>query len=111
MLEGGENGDNSVNFLVPWHNLQRLSKIPGQESVSFSDLQLNPVCTEEESLADPSRNLLISDESVVYMQNGAWDIDYGIEEVEAGDKGAIVDYFKFANGVIKSPGGNDKSSL
>jgi hypothetical protein len=67
MLEGGENGDNSVNFLVPWHNLQRLTKIPGQEAISYTDLQPNPVCTKEESLADPSKNILIDDESIVYL--------------------------------------------
>ena len=38
MLEGGENGDNSVNFLVPWHSLQRLSKVPGEAAITYEDL-------------------------------------------------------------------------
>jgi hypothetical protein len=32
MLEGGENGDESVNFLVPWHALQRGNKSIGSDS-------------------------------------------------------------------------------
>lgn len=112
MLEGGENGDNSVNFLVPWHSLQRLNKIPGQENISYVDLEKQPVCSKEKSLSNPEANLLIDDESIVYLESGAWDIDYGIEEVEAKKtEGVNVDYFKFADGVIKSPGGNSKSSL
>ena len=108
MLEGGENGDNSVNFLVPWHNLQRLDKTLGEAAVTYEDLKAQPVCTMEQSLANPGKWLLIDDESIVYRESGAWDIDYGIEEVE---DDVAFPYFKFADGVMESPGGNEKSSL
>lgn len=108
MLEGGENGDNSVNFLVPWHNLQRLDKTLGEAAITYRDLKSVPVCTKDESLANPGKWLLIDDESIVYRESGAWDIDYGIEEVE---DDVNFPYFKFADGVMQSPGGNEKSSL
>lgn len=108
MLEGGENGDNAVNFLVPWHALQRLDKTLGEAAVSYTDLKSEPVCTKNESLANPGKWLLIDDESIVYRESGAWDIDYGIEEVE---DNVNFPYFKFADGVMQSPGGNEKSSL
>ena len=108
MLEGGENGDNSVNFLVPWHALQRLSKVPGEAAITYEDLEAAPVCTKDQSLANPGKYLLIDDESIVFRESGAWDIDYGIEEVE---DDVAFPYFKFADGVIESPCGNEKSSL
>ena len=111
MLEGGENGDNSVNFLVPWHNLQRLSKTPGSTTLTYNDLEKQPVCTKDESLANPGKYVLIDDESVVYRESGAWDIDYGVDEIKAGKKGNAVKYFKFLDSVTTSPGGNPKSSL
>jgi hypothetical protein len=33
MLEGGENNDESVNFLTPWHQLQRGPKDIGSKSL------------------------------------------------------------------------------
>lgn len=108
MLEGGENGDNSVNFLVPWHALQRLSKTLGESKLTYEDLESQPVCTKDESLANPGKYLLVDDESVVFRESGAWDIDYGVEEVE---DDVAASYFKFADSVTTSPGGNDKSSL
>ena len=108
MMEGGENGDNSVNFLVPWHNLQRLDKTLGEAAVTYEDLKPDPVCTKEQSLANPGGWVLIDDESLVYRESGAWDIDYGFEEVE---DDVAFPYFKFADGVMQSPGGNAKSSL
>lgn len=108
MLEGGENGDNSVNFLVPWHALQRLSKVPGEAAITYEDLEAVPVCDKDQSLANPGKYLLIDDESIVFRESGAWDIDYGIEEVE---DDVAFPYFKFADGVMESPCGNEKSSL
>lgn len=98
MLEGGENGDNSVNFLVPWHDLQRLSKIPGSATLTYSDLEKYPVIDKDTSLSEPWSNLLIDDESIVYREKGAWDIDYGCEEVEKNtEQGIMTSYFKFAD--------------
>lgn len=103
MLEGGENGDNSVNFLVPWHDLQRLSKLPGSTTLTYSDLEKHPVINKETSLAEPWSNLLIDDESIVYREKGAWDIDYGCEEVEKNvEQGILTSYFKFADSTHES---------
>jgi hypothetical protein len=44
-----------------------------------------PTVNKEQSLNDPSAQLLIDDESIVYMNRGAWDIDFGFEEDEVGD--------------------------
>ena len=91
MLEGGENTDPSVNFQRPWQALQRLRLDfvrDGQVykyGVGNTDLMEYPTVNKEESLADPSAQLLIDDESIVYMNRGAWDIDYGFEEEEVGD--------------------------
>jgi hypothetical protein len=91
MLEGGENTDPSVNFQRPWQALQRLRLDfvrDGQTykyGVGNTDLMEYPTVNKEESLADPSKQLLIDDESIVYMNRGAWDIDYGFEEDEVGD--------------------------
>ncbi len=103
MLEGGENGDNSVNFLVPWHALQRLTKEPGTAKLTAADLDKNPVINGEASLAAPWDKLLIDDESVVYREKGAWDIDYGCEEVEEDiASGIMAGYFKFADSTHES---------
>ena len=91
MLEGGENTDPSVNFQRPWQALQRLRLDFVRDgrtynySVGNTDLEEHPTVNKEESLADPSAQLLIDDESIVYMNRGAWDIDYGFEEEEVGD--------------------------
>ena len=103
MLEGGENGDASVSFLVPWHALQRLSKKPGEAELTHTDLEKHPVINAEESLEAPWDKLLIYDESIVYEQKGAWDIDFGVEEVEEDtENGIMAGYFKFADGVHES---------
>lgn len=91
MLEGGENTDPSVNFQRPWQALQRLRpdfKRDGTKYVytaASSDLLSHPTVTKDQSLLDPSAQLLIDDESIVYMTKGSWDIDYGFEEEEVGD--------------------------
>lgn len=98
MLEGGENGDESVNFLVPWHSLQRLTAIPGTKTMSSSDLNTFPVIDKESSLISPQDKLLIDDESVVQIEDGAWDIDFGVEEIEKDEEaGILAGYFKFAD--------------
>ena len=90
MLEGGENTDPSVNFQRPWQILQRLRldfERNGQAykyGVGNTDLMPYPTVTKEQSLADPSAQLLIDDESIIYMNRGAWDIDFGFEEDEVG---------------------------
>jgi hypothetical protein len=39
-----------------------------------------PTVTYEESLAEPWKNLKISDESIYYNARGSWDIDFGIND-------------------------------
>lgn len=85
MLEGGENTDPSVNFQRPWQALQRLRTDFVRDGQTYSytrDLMSTPTVNKEQSLLDPSAQLLIDDESIVYTTRGAWDIDYGFEEVE-----------------------------
>jgi hypothetical protein len=50
--------------------------------------------TKSQSLAEPWAQLLIDDESIVYTDRGAWDIDYGFVEDEVGD----TKYYDFAEG-------------
>lgn len=96
MLEGGENTDPSVNFRRPWQALQRASGVLGEDTYGLTN---QPTITYANSLLRPWDNLLIEDESVVYDQRGAWDIDYGCEEVE-NDSGKT--YFQFAESVHES---------
>jgi hypothetical protein len=97
MLEGGENGDESVNFLVPWMALQR-----GNENIGSDALALEPTTDKDTSLAHPEYKLWIYDESIVYKTDdkgkpsGAWDIDFGVAEVEKDvEAGILKGYFKF----------------
>lgn len=88
MLEGGENTEPTVNFQRPWQALQRLRtdfERNGNKYSYATDLLSHPTVNKEQSLQDPSAQLLIDDESIVYMSRGAWDIDYGFEEDEVGD--------------------------
>ena len=96
MLEGGENTDPTVNFRCPWQALQRATGEIGTASYKLSNA---PTVTYAESLAAPWDKLLIDDESVVYLKRGAWDIDFGCEEVE--EEGKLT-YFKFADSVHES---------
>lgn len=101
MLEGGENNDESVNFLVPWHQLQRGPKDMGSKS-----LQNTPTITKQTSIERPDYNIYIDDESIVYKVNevgksiGAWDIDYGCDENK--DENKDENYFFFKSEVIPS---------
>lgn len=97
MLEGGENTDASVNFLRPWQALQRLRTDFVRSGAKYNyttDLKAVPTVTKDQSLAEPWAQLLIDDESIVYTDRGAWDIDYGFVEDEVGE----TKYFDFAEG-------------
>lgn len=96
LLEGGENKDPSVNFRRPWQALQRAEGTLGEATYV---LTANPTISYSESLERPWDKLLISDESIVYNEDGAWDIDYGCEEVE-NDSGRT--YFKFLDSTHES---------
>ena len=99
MLEGGENTDPSVNFQRPWQALQRLRPDFVRDGTKYqygkdiSDLKPYPTVKKNDSIKDPSARLLIDDESIVYMNRGAWDIDYGFEEVEVGDGDNKTTYY------------------
>lgn len=90
MLEGGENSDPSVNFRVPWHGLQR-----GAETYYNTKLESKPTISYAESLEHPDWNLWIDDESIVYNDGGAWDIDFGVFEDEVND----ITCFRFEDGL------------
>ena len=100
MLEGGENKDSSVNFRRPWLALQR-----GTSTYGSQTLETTPQISYAESLEHPDYNLYINDESIVYTISdagvgvGAWDIDYGCEEVEAANG---TSYFKFYDSTLPS---------
>lgn len=96
MLEGGENTDPSVNFRRPWQALQRAAGVLGEDTYGLTN---QPTITYANSLLRPWDNLLIDDESIVYDQRGAWDIDYGCKEVE-NESGKT--YFKFDEAVHES---------
>jgi hypothetical protein len=90
MLEGGENSDPSVNFRVPWHGLQR-----GAETYYNTKLENKPTISYADSLEHPDWNLWIDDESIVYNDGGAWDIDFGVFEDEVND----ITCFRFEDGL------------
>ena len=69
MLEGGENGNTSVNFRTPWHALQCVD--------SEGKIQTTPTISISDSKNNPEQALYIDDESIVYENQGAWDIDFG----------------------------------
>ena len=92
MLEGGENGDTAVNFRCPWQELQRnpisWAEISDKANINSQTLESTPQISYEESLEKPWERLWISgDESIIYDittadVTGAWDVNYGLEEVE-----------------------------
>lgn len=97
ILEGGENTEPSVNFQRPWQTLQRLRTNFLRDGSKYNyklDLLNAPTVTKSESLAEPWKQLLIDDESIVYTSRGAWDIDYGFVEDEVGD----TTYYDFSEG-------------
>jgi len=87
MLEGGENANVTVNFRCPWHALQGLN-----EEGKFNN---TPTVSKANSLSNPEMGLVIEDESIVYQNQGAWDIDFGCDEYEK-------DKFRFENTVLTS---------
>ena len=90
LLEGGENSDPSVNFRVPWQGLQR-----GSAAYYNTKLEKYPTISYQDSLEHPDRNLWIDDESIVYNDGGAWDIDFGVFEDEVND----ITCFRFEDGL------------
>jgi hypothetical protein len=71
LFEGAENSDYHCNFMAPWQELQRKDSLTG-------NLGSVPNVTYAESLEDPSKNLLIKNDSIYhYGTAGAWDIDFG----------------------------------
>lgn len=87
MLEGGENANVTVNFRCPWHALQGLN-----EEGKFNN---TPTVSKADSLSNPEMGLVIEDESIVYQNQGAWDIDFGCDEYEK-------DKFRFEDTVLTS---------
>ena len=78
LMEGGENGCPSVNFLRPWQALQRLQI----DDIGSNPLADNPTVTKQQSIDTPDLNLYIKDESIVYMDAGSWDVDFGLDDSE-----------------------------
>ena len=76
LIEGGENMDPAVNFRVPWHALQRTT---GEGSTK--QLSIAPTISYTQSLEEPWSNLLVKDESIIYQERGALDVDYGVDEL------------------------------
>ena len=72
MLEGGENANTTVNFRCPWHALQTVD--------AEGNITNTPTTSISDSLANPEMNVKIDDESVVYQNQGAWDIDFGCND-------------------------------
>ena len=72
MLEGGENANTTVNFRCPWHALQTVD-VEG-------NITNTPTTSISDSLANPEMNVKIDDESIVYQNQGAWDIDFGCHD-------------------------------
>lgn len=72
MLEGGENANTTVNFRCPWHALQT---VDGEGNITNT-----PTTSISDSLANPEMNIKIDDESIVYQNQGAWDIDFGCND-------------------------------
>ena len=79
LIEGGENTDPAVNFRVPWHALQRATGEGASKTLTNA-----PQLTYNQSLETPWANLLIEDESIVYEERGALDVDYGVAELKDG---------------------------
>lgn len=79
LIEGGENSDPHVNFRRPWAALQRA----GLNSAGSRILTNFPTVTVEEQQSpnrNYTKNLWISDESIVYQNRGSWDVDFGLND-------------------------------
>lgn len=96
LIEGGENMDPAVNFRVPWHALQRTT---GEGSTK--QLSSAPTISYTQSLETPWTNLLINDESIIYEERGALDIDYGVAELKDGTDKKYFEIDKKAHNTLK----------
>lgn len=79
LIEGGENSDPHVNFRRPWAALQRV----GLNAAGSRTLTNFPTVTVEEQQSlnrDYTKNLWISDESIVYQNRGSWDVNFGLND-------------------------------
>lgn len=79
LIEGGENSDPHVNFRRPWAALQRV----GLNAAGSKTLTNFPTVTVEEQQSlnrDYTKNLWISDESIVYQNRGSWDVNFGLND-------------------------------
>ena len=120
LFEGGENGDVAVNFRCPWQALQRnpvsWNDISNPQLAPTQTLEDIPTISYEESLEKPWEHLWISgDESIIYDPNtadvtGAWDVDYGLEEVEDDSTGASLG-FRLDVGTDEKPNNYRRQSV
>lgn len=79
LIEGGENSDPHVNFRRPWSALQRVG-LNAAGSKALTNFPTVTVAEQTASNRDYSKNLWISDESIVYQNRGSWDVDFGLND-------------------------------
>lgn len=79
LIEGGENSDPHVNFRRPWAALQRAG-LNAAGSRALTNFPTVTVAEQQSSDRDYTKNLWISDESIVYQNRGSWDVDFGLNE-------------------------------
>lgn len=77
LIEGGENSDPHVNFRRPWAALQRVG-LNAAGSKALTNFPTVTVAEQKSPDRDYSKNLWISDESIVYQNRGSWDVDFGL---------------------------------
>lgn len=79
LIEGGENSDPHVNFRRPWAALQRVG-LNAAGSKALTNFPTVTVAEQKSPDRDYSKNLWISDESIVYQNRGSWDVDFGLND-------------------------------
>ena len=79
LIEGGENSDPHVNFRRPWAALQRVG-LNAAGSKILTNFPTVTVAEQQSPNRDYTKNLWISDESIVYQNRGSWDVDFGLNE-------------------------------
>lgn len=79
LIEGGENSDPHVNFRRPWAALQRAG-LNAAGSRTLTNFPTVTVAEQQSPNRDYSKNLWISDESIVYQNRGSWDVDFGLND-------------------------------
>lgn len=79
LIEGGENSDPHVNFRRPWAALQRAG-LNAASSRTLTNFPTVTVAEQQSPNRDYSKNLWISDESIVYQNRGSWDVDFGLND-------------------------------